>query len=133
MVSCIFCKIVNGDIPSYKIWEDDFFLAFLNVKPFKKGHTLVIPKKHENYIFDLPNEDLTNLILACKKVAEALKKAYKPKSGKISMLTMGLGVPHIHVHLTPLDSEKDVNPNNAYLASEEELKEIQSLLISQFV
>jgi histidine triad (HIT) family protein len=121
MENCIFCKIIAGKIPSYKIWEDENYLAILTIRPQKKGHTMVIPKKHINYIFDMVDDELSQLILTSKKMAQILKKVYKPRSGKIAMLTMGMGVPHVHVHLLPLEEESDVNPTLAHDASKAEL------------
>ncbi len=123
MDNCIFCKIIKGELPCYKVWEDEKHLAFLTIKPQKKGHTLVIPRNHSDYFFDLEDKDLADIVIACKKVSRALKKAFKPSSGKISMLLMGQGVPHVHVHLFPLDNESDVDPKKAYDADEKELKD----------
>lgn len=124
MENCIFCKIISGKIPANKVWEDKNHLAFLNIRPIKKGHTLIIPKKHTNYVFDLRDSELSDLVLVAKKVAGVIKLVQKPKSGKVSMLTMGIGVPHVHIHLIPLDSEDDINAKNAYDASPQELSDI---------
>ncbi len=124
--TCIFCKIINGEIPSYKIWEDESTLAFLTINPVKKGHVLLIPKIHEDYFFDLDDDNIKELAVKSKPIANAIKKAFKPRSGKVAMVLMGMGVPHVHLHLIPLDKESDINPENAYHASEEELKEVEA-------
>ena len=131
MENCIFCKIIKSEIPSYKVWEDDTAIAFLTINPQKKGHVLLVPKIHEDYFFDLDDEDIKNLTLKAKPIATAIKKAFKPHSGKVAMVLMGMGVPHVHLHLLPLDKETDINPENVYHASEQELREVQELILSQ--
>lgn len=121
MKDCIFCKIVEGSIPCYKVWEDDQFLAFLDIHPIKTGHTIVIPKKHLPYIFDIPDSELSSLMIATKKVSEKLKKAFNPKSGKIGVIVYGLDVDHTHIHLVPINKSGDLSFSNAKLASKEEL------------
>ena len=108
MNDCIFCKIVKGEIPAAKIWEDESFLAFLSIQPINPGHTLVIPKKHVPYIFDLDDQTLGDLIVKCKPIARALKEIFKPASGKIGVMVMGGEVPHVHVHLVPMEEESDL-------------------------
>ena len=122
-MECIFCKIVNGAIPSYKVWEDDKTLAFLTIRPHKDGHILLIPKKHDEYLFDLDDESFNELMRKTKPLAKALKEIYKPKSGKVSLVVMGMEVPHVHLHLFPLDQETDVNTDKAYEATKEQLSE----------
>ena len=122
-MECIFCKIVNGAIPSYKVWEDDKALAFLTIRPHKDGHILLIPKKHDEYLFDLDDESFNELMRKTKPLAKALKEIYKPKSGKVSLVVMGMEVPHVHLHLFPLDQETDVNTDKAYEATKEQLSE----------
>jgi len=122
-MDCVFCKIVSGDIPSYKVWEDDKALAFLNIMPHKKGHLLLIPKKHEDYFFDLDDETISDLTVKAKPLAKVLKEIYMPKTGKVSMVLMGTGVAHVHLHLFPLDEETDINLDKAYKATSEELTE----------
>ncbi len=124
MDNCIFCKIIKGNIPSYKIWEDDKALAILTINPQKKGHVLLIPKIHEDYFFDLDDEVIKDLTVKAKPIAGAIKKAFKPRSGKVAMILMGMGVPHVHLHLLPLDKETDINTENVYQASTEELEEV---------
>lgn len=122
MDDCIFCKIIKGDIPSYKVYEDEFSLAFLTIAPIKAGHTLIIPKKHQEYLFEMDSLDLGNLMDASKKVAQILQKAFKPKTSKIGLMVAGLEVAHVHLHLIPMDSEKDLNFSLARPAEQSDLK-----------
>lgn len=103
----IFTKIVQGEIPAHKIAEDDRFLAFLDVYPLQKGHTLVIPKQQVDYIFDLDDTLLADLMVFAKKVAGAIKKAVP--CTRIGVTVIGLEVPHAHVHLIPINSMGDMN------------------------
>ena len=106
-MASIFSKIVRGEIPSYKIAEDANHLAFLDVSPLAMGHTLVIPKKEIDYIFDLPDKELADLHLFAKKVAIALKAAVPCK--RIGIAVIGLEVPHAHIHLVPMNEISDLN------------------------
>lgn len=126
MDECVFCKIVAGEIPAYKIWEDDDFLAFLSNKPIKKGHTLIIPKKHLPDLFEMEDDHLSKLMIASKPLARALKKSLKPKTGKIGIMVAGLEVPHTHIHLISMDSEGDLDFSKAKDVTNEELKDISS-------
>lgn len=122
-MASIFSKIVAGEIPSYKIAENDNYLAFLDVFPLKKGHVLVIPKKEVDYIFDLDNETYNGLMAFAKQVAAAVKKAIP--CNRIGVAVIGLEVPHAHVHLIPINSENDMNFRNEKLKlSKEEFEEI---------
>lgn len=105
-MASIFTQIVNGEIPAYKVAEDENYLAFLDVFPTAKGHTLVIPKKEVDYLFDLDNELYAGLQMFAKKVALGLKKAVP--CVKIGVMVLGLEVPHAHIHLVPMQSEKDL-------------------------
>jgi histidine triad (HIT) family protein len=124
MDNCIFCKIVKGELPSYKVWEDEDHLAFLSIMPIKEGHTLVIPKKHEDYIFDLEDQNLEKLIIASKKVSQILKKAFKPKLNKIGVIVYGADIPHTHIHLAPMDKSGELNFAKQKPASEESLQKV---------
>lgn len=106
----IFSRIVNGDIPSYKIAEDDRYYAFLDINPLGEGHTLVIPKQETDYIFDLDDDLLAGMMVFAKKVAAALKKAIPCQ--RVGLAVLGLEVPHAHIHLLPLQHEKDLNFSN---------------------
>ena len=105
-MASIFTKIINGEIPSHKVAEDDKCLAFLDISPVAKGHTLVIPKKEVDYLFDLDDNLYAELQLFAKKVAVGLKKAVPCK--KVGVLVLGLEVPHAHIHLIPMQDETDV-------------------------
>lgn len=122
-MSSIFSKIVRGEIPCYRVAENDDFLAFLDVNPLVKGHTLVIPKKEEDYIFDLDDTTFANLHLFAKDVAKKLKACIPCK--KIGVTVIGLEVPHAHIHLIPINSIDDMNFSREKLrVSSEELQEL---------
>ena len=108
-MSTIFSKIVRNEIPSFKIHENDEFLAFLDINPLKKGHTLVIPKKEVDYIFDIDNEEYTELWNFTQIIAQAMKKVIKCE--RISVVVIGLEVPHAHIHLIPIDGIGEINFN----------------------
>lgn len=130
-MSSIFSKIVSGEIPSYKIAENENYLAFLDVFPLKKGHVLVIPKKEVDYIFDLDDVTYNGLMSFSKSVASAIKKAIP--CNRIAMSVIGLEVPHAHVHLIPMNTVNDVNFSNEKLKlSKEEFEEIASK-IKQYI
>lgn len=103
----IFTKIVNGEIPSYKVAENERFYAFLDINPLVQGHTLVIPKKETDYIFDINDEEYKDIFLFAKTVAIALKKVIPCE--KIGIAVIGLEVPHAHIHLIPLKTMDDIN------------------------
>ena len=106
-MASVFSKIVKGEIPSYKIAEDDKFYAFFDINPVAAGHTLVIPKREEDYIFDLTDEELAEMMVFAKKVAAAMKKAFPCR--KIGVAVLGLEVPHAHIHIVPLQGEGDMD------------------------
>lgn len=103
----IFSKIIKGDIPSYKIAEDEKFYAFLDINPVQWGHTLVVPKKEVDYLFDISDPLLADMIVFTKHVAEAIRKAIPCK--KVGMAVLGMEVPHAHIHLIPLQTEGDMD------------------------
>jgi len=120
-MASIFTRIVQGEIPCYKIAENEHYLAFLDVNPLVKGHTLVIPKKEQDYLFDLEDESFVGLHLFAKEVAIQLKKNIACK--RIGVAVIGLEVPHAHIHLIPLNQMDDMNFNREKLTlSSEELK-----------
>ncbi|MFK7000779.1 HIT family protein [Flavobacterium oreochromis] len=121
-MASIFTKIINGEIPCYKIAEDDQYLAFLDVNPNAKGHTLCIPKKEVNKIFEMDNELYLGLMVFSKKIATAIEKAIPCK--RVGMTVIGLEVPHAHVHLIPLNIMDDARFTNKVKLSDEEFKEI---------
>lgn len=106
-MATIFSRIVNGEIPCYKVAEDDKFLAFLDINPLAKGHTLVIPKEETDYIFDLTDSDLSAMMIFAKKVAKAIKVVVP--CTKIGVTVIGLEVPHAHIHLIPINSIYDMD------------------------
>ena len=113
-MASIFTKIINGDIPCYKIAENEFYIAFLDVSPLKKGHTLIVPKKEIDYLFDLESETYLGLMDFSKKIAIAIKSAFSCK--RIGMSVIGLEVPHAHIHLIPINTMNDMNFSNEKLA-----------------
>lgn len=126
----IFSKIINGDIPCYKIAENEDCYAFLDINPMVKGHTLVIPKREVDYLFDLPDNELADLQLFAKKIASALKKAVPCQ--RIGQAVLGMEVPHAHIHLIPMQSEKDMLFSNPKLKlSEEEFLQIAASIRAQ--
>jgi len=131
-MSSIFTKIVNGEIPSYKVAEDENFLAFLDIFPLAVGHVLVIPKKETDYLFDLDNDSYAGLILFSKRVAVALKKAIPCK--KVGVAVLGLEVPHAHIHLVPLNRESDINFSKTKLSlTPDEFSKTAGLISKEFV
>lgn len=112
-MATIFSKIVAGEIPCYKIAENEKFFAFLDINPLVKGHTLVIPKQEVDYIFDLADEDLAEMQVFAKQVALAIGKAFP--CIKVGQAVLGLEVPHAHIHLVPMQSEKDMLFSNPKL------------------
>ena len=121
-MSSIFTKIINGQIPSYKIAENDDFFAFLDINPNAKGHTLVIPKKEVNKLFDLNEETYTGLMVFARKVAIALEKAVPCK--RVGVSVIGLEVPHVHVHLIPLNSMGDIDFKHKVSLQKEEFERL---------
>ena len=107
MSDSIFTKIIKGEIPCYKIAEDDRFIAFLDVFPIKKGHTLVVPKAQIDYLFDLDDSLLSDLMIFAKKVAQKMERAISCE--RIGIAVIGLEVPHAHIHLVPLDTIEDID------------------------
>lgn len=116
----IFSKIAAGEIPSYKCAENDKFYAFLDINPVTVGHTLVIPRREVDYIFDMPDDELAAFEVFAKQVAKALKEAFPCK--KVAQVVLGLEVPHAHIHLLPMNSEADVDFKHHVSMTEEELK-----------
>lgn len=122
-MASIFSRIVAGEIPCYKVAEDENYFAFLDINPMAKGHTLVIPKREVDYIFDLEDEELVGLHLFAKKIAKALKTAFPCQ--RIGMAVLGMEVPHTHIHLIPLQKESDMLFSNPKLTfTPEEFAEI---------
>ncbi|MBD3905820.1 HIT family protein [Chryseobacterium sp. Ch-15] len=128
-MSSIFTKIINGEIPAYKIAEDENFVAFLDAMPLVKGHTLIVPKKEVDLIFDLETEEYKNLWAFAQKVAKKVKSAIP--CVRVGIAVVGLEVPHAHIHLIPLNKVEEMNFKNERLKlSAEEYSEIQNLIIN---
>jgi len=127
----IFSKIAAGEIPSYKCAESEKFYAFLDINPVVKGHTLVIPRREIDYIFDMDDDEIAEFQVFAKRVAKAIKKAFPCR--KVAEIVLGLEVPHAHIHLMPMNEEKDVNFKNPKLQlSEDEFKEIAEKIRNNF-
>lgn len=120
----IFTKIISGEIPSFKVAEDENFYAFLDINPNAKGHTLVVPKKEVDKLFDLDEDTYTKLFQFSRKVAKAIEKAIPCK--RVGLSVIGLEVPHVHVHLIPLNAMEDIQFNKKEKFTNEEMQEIAS-------
>jgi histidine triad (HIT) family protein len=128
-MSTIFTKIVNGEIPCYKIAENNDYFAFLDINPLRAGHTLVVPKRETDYIFDLEDNYLAGMMVFSKKVAAAIKRVIP--CNRIGVAILGLEVPHAHIHLVPMDSMEDINFRNPKLKfTPEEFKDIAAKISS---
>lgn len=132
-MASVFSKIVSGEIPCYKVAEDENFLAFLDINPLKAGHTLVIPKKEIDYLFDIDDDLLSKMMVFSKKVANAIREAVPCK--RVGVTVLGFDVPHAHIHLVPMEDMQDMNFRNQKLKlSPEEFRviaaKIQSLINS---
>ena len=126
-MSSIFAKIINGEIPSHKVYVDENFLAFLDIRPMVKGHTLVIPKKEVDYLFDMNPEEYTSLLLAAQKVAKGIKKSVP--CTKVGMTVIGLEVPHAHVHLMPINNVGDMSFKNPVVEmTQSEMNQLAQLI-----
>ena len=125
----LFAKIINGEIPSYKVAETENYLAFLDINPNAKGHTLCIPKKEVDKLFDLDEADYLGLMKFSRTVAKAIKKTVPCK--RVGMTVIGLEVPHAHVHLIPLQSMEDARFLSKVTLSDEEFKEIAASIAKQ--
>ena len=122
MSGCVFCKIVKGGLTSEKIWENKDFFAFLDANPVNLGHTLLIPKNHVDYIFDLEEPLYSEIFKISKRLSGSLKKATKAK--RIGIAVEGFSVPHTHIHLIPLNGANELDPCRAVKATQEELSKI---------
>ena len=130
-MASIFSRIASGEIPSYRIAENDKFFAFLDINPVAEGHVLVIPRKETDYIFDLSDEDLGEMMIFAKKVAKALKAALPCR--KIGVSVIGLEVPHAHIHLVPMNNEGDMDFRRQKLSLEpNRMTEIATAISAEF-
>jgi histidine triad (HIT) family protein len=131
-MSTIFSKIIKGEIPCYKIAENNRYFAFLDINPLKEGHTLVVPKQETDYVFDLDDDQLAGLMVFSKKVAAAIKSVIT--CNRIAIAVVGIEVPHAHVHLIPMDTMNDINFRNPKLKfTPEEFKEIAEKISSKVI
>ena len=129
-MATIFSRIIAGEIPSYKIAEDDRFFAFLDINPMAKGHTLVVPKQETDYIFDLDDSLLAGMALFAKKVAAAIQAVIP--CNRVGLMVIGLEVPHAHIHLVPIQKEGDMSLSNPRVRlSKEEFAEIAEKISRQ--
>ena len=127
-MATIFSRIVKGEIPCYKIAEDERFFAFLDINPVMRGHTLVSPKREDDYIFNLTDDEIAGMMVCAKKVAKAIEKAVPCK--RIGVAVIGLEVPHAHIHLIPITQEGDLDFKKEHVhLSEEEFKEVQRSIV----
>ena len=126
----IFTKIINGEIPCYKVAENEGFIAFLDINPNAKGHTLVVPKKEENKIFDLSKNDYLSLMDFSYKVAKALEKAVP--CNRVGMSVIGLEVPHVHVHLIPINNMEDIQFTKKVKLSNDEFVALAESIADNF-
>ncbi len=129
MTDCVFCKIIGGEIPSTKIWEDKDFLAFLDINPINSGHTLVIPKKHIDYVFDMGEPEYSNIFKAAKRLAGPIKEATGAR--RVGVMIEGSLVPHVHVHLVPLHGGGELSFARAKKATPEELNQLAQKIIER--
>ena len=126
----LFSKIAAGEIPSFKCAEDENFYAFLDINPVVKGHTLVIPRKEVDYIFDMPDDELAAFEVFAKKVAKAIRAAFPCK--KVAEVVLGLEVNHAHIHLLPINSEADVDFHKHVKLFDDEQKEVAAKIYAEF-
>ena len=127
-MATIFSRIVKGEIPCYKIAEDERFFAFMDINPVAVGHTLVIPKREDDYIFNLEDDEIGAMMVFAKKVAKAIEKAVPCK--RIGVAVIGLEVPHAHIHLIPISQEGDMDFKKEHVhMSEEEFREVQKRIV----
>ena len=130
-MATIFTRIIRGEIPCYKIAENEEFFAFLDINPLAKGHTLVVPKRETDYLFNLDDEELAQMMVFAKKVAAAIEKAMPCK--RIAVAVIGLEVPHAHIHLVPITNEGDLDFKKEHLKlSQEEFLDVQEKITSAF-
>lgn len=129
-MATIFTKIIKGEIPCYKIAEDENYFAFLDINPVQKGHTLVVPKIEDDYIFNLDDQTIAGLMVFAKKVAKAIEKAVP--CSRISVAVVGMEVPHTHVHLIPISKESDLNFADKKQLAPEEMGKIAEAIRANF-
>ena len=127
-MASIFTRIIQGEIPCYKVAEDDRYFAFLDINPLTEGHTLVVPKKETDYLFDLDDDTLAGMVLFAKRIAKRIEEKIACK--RVAVVVLGLEVPHAHIHLIPINNEKDVDFHREKLKlSPEEFKRISTMIV----
>ncbi|MDD5503483.1 MAG: HIT family protein [Candidatus Thermoplasmatota archaeon] len=119
---CIFCKIINGELPSHKIWEDENFLAFMDIYPVQQGHVLLVPKAHSDYVFSMEDKEYAEIFKRAKALSEPVRRATGAR--RIGIGVEGLSVPHVHIHIIPVNNINDIDPCKAKKANPEELAKI---------
>ncbi len=127
MTPCIFCQIVNGAEPRHHIWEDDAFVAFLDRRPLNPGHLLIVPKKHESYVYDMEESAYSALFIVARQLEPALRRATNAK--RIGLAVEGFGVDHVHLHMIPINHANEMDPNKARIVTEEELQNVGEKII----
>lgn len=126
-MASIFTRIINGEIPCYKVAEDDRYFAFLDINPLTKGHTLVVPKQETDYIFDLDDKTLGDMMIFAKKIARKIKEKIACK--RVAVVVLGMEVPHAHIHLIPINSEQEVDFHREKLKlTPEDFQEVAELI-----
>ena len=126
-MASIFTRIIQGEIPCYKVAEDDRYFAFLDINPLTEGHTLVVPKKETDYLFDLDDDTLAGMVLFAKRIAKRIGEKIACK--RVAVVVLGLEVPHAHIHLIPINNEKDVDFHREKLKlSPEEFKRMSTMI-----
>jgi histidine triad (HIT) family protein len=129
MEDCVFCKIIRNEIPSTKIWENDDFIAFMNIEPWQEGHILLIPKEHIDYLFDIPEPEYGYMFTIAKELAKKIKKALNCE--KVGIAVEGIAVRHAHLHMIPINKINDIDPCNATKPSREQLEEVAKKIINE--
>lgn len=126
-MATIFTRIINGEIPSYRVAEDYKFIAFLDINPLKEGHTLIVPKKEVDYFFDLDDETIAEMTVFARRVAIAIREVIP--CNRVGVVVLGLEVPHAHIHLIPMDSERDISFTNPRLKlTPERFREVAAMI-----
>ncbi len=127
MNDCVFCKVAKGEIPHFKIWEDKNYVAFLDIGQINPGHTLLIPKKHSEYLFDMEDAEYSEFLLKAKEIAKLLKLKIDPK--RVGLVVEGFGVSHVHIHLVPINKAGELNMEKATHPSKEELEKVVKIIL----
>ncbi len=127
-MNCIFCQIIANSAPHHRVWENENFVAFLDINPLKRGHLLILPRQHIDYVFDLPEDLYLKMFQAARQIAAPLRKAIGAK--RIGLVLEGFTVPHCHLHLIPIDHENELDPCKAAPVNDSELSKAAEIIIS---